>query len=105
VGSAFPRRGSWGEDGNILFAAQQTPLMRVSSSGGTPVPATELDTAKREVTNRFGQLLPGGEAFLFTASEDNNEWENATIQVQTIKSGIDFVLQAFVIAPVLKLPL
>ena len=87
MGSAFPRRGSWGEDGNILFAAQQTPLMRVSSSGGTPVPATELDTAKHEATNRFGQLLPGDEAFVFTASEDNNEWENATIQVQTIKGG------------------
>ena len=58
VGSG-PRGGFWGKDGNILFAAQQTPVMRVSSSGGTPVPATELDKGGSEVTNRFAQLLPG----------------------------------------------
>jgi serine/threonine-protein kinase len=81
------RGGFWGEDGNILFSNQRTPLLRVSSSGGTPHPATELDKQKGEVTNRFAQLLPGGEAFLFTASRDNNEWEDATIQVQTINTG------------------
>jgi serine/threonine-protein kinase len=81
------RGGFWGEDGNILFSNQRTPLMRVPSSGGTPRPATELDKQKGEVTNRFAQLLPGGEAFLFTASKDNNIWEDATIQVQTIKTG------------------
>src|SRR5262249_36739305 len=37
-------------------------------------------------TNRFAQLLPGGEAFIFTASHDNNIWEDATILVQTIKT-------------------
>ena len=84
VGAA-PRGGFWGEDGNILFSNQRTPLMRVSSSGGKPAPATELN--KGEVTNRLAQLLPGGEAFLFTASQDNNVWEDATIQVQTIKTG------------------
>src|SRR5439155_25114168 len=57
-------------------------VMRVSSSGGTPVPATELDKGGSEVTNRFAQLLPGGDAFLFTASRNNNVWEDATIQVQ-----------------------
>jgi len=81
------RGGFWGEDGNILFSNQRTPLLRVSSSGGTPHPATELDKQKGEVTNRFAQLLPGGEAFLFTASRDNNAWEDATIEVQTIKTG------------------
>src|SRR5262249_930206 len=63
VGSNQPRGGFWGEDGNILFAGQRTPLMRVNSSGGTPVSATEFGNG--EVTNRFAQLLPGGEAFLF----------------------------------------
>jgi Tol biopolymer transport system component len=61
--------------------------MRVSSSGGTPVPVTELDKGKLEATNRFAQLLPGGEGFLFTASRNNNVWEDATIQVQNIKTG------------------
>jgi serine/threonine-protein kinase len=84
-GSGQSRGGYWGEDENILFSTQRAPVMRVSASGGTPVPATEL--AKDEVTNRFAQLLPGNEAFLFTASRDNNSWEEAKIDVQTIKTG------------------
>jgi len=84
VGSESPRGASWGEDGYILFATQRTPLMRVSQLGGTAAPATELNKQEGEVTNRFGQLLPGAKALLFTASKDNNAWENATIQVQTI---------------------
>jgi serine/threonine-protein kinase len=78
----------WGEDGNILFAnGGTTHLMRVSSSGGKPSLVTELDKGKGEITHRFAQLLPGGEAFLFTASPNNGSYENATIQVQTIKTG------------------
>ena len=84
-GSGQPRGGYWGADENILFSTQRAPVMRVSSSGGTPAPATEL--AKDEVTNRFAQLLPGNDAFLFTASHDNNSWEDSTIDVQTIKTG------------------
>jgi serine/threonine-protein kinase len=84
-GSGQPRGGYWGEDENILFSTQRAPVMRVSASGGTPVPATEL--GKDEVTNRFAQLLPGNDAFLFTSSHDNNSWEDASIDVQTIKTG------------------
>jgi serine/threonine protein kinase len=86
--SGSPRGGGfWGEDGNIFFASQQTPVMRVSASGGTPSAATELDKQKGEVSNRGAQLLPGGEAFLFDASKDNNVWEDASIEVQSIKTG------------------
>ena len=82
-----PRVGYWGEDGNILFANQRSPLMRVSSSGGMPVPATTLDQQKQEVTNRYAQVLPGGEVFLYSASADNNVWEDATVQAQEMKTG------------------
>src|SRR5262249_9622442 len=82
-----PRGGFWGDDGNILFAAQRSPLVRVSQLGGTPVPATELDKKEGEVTHRWAQLLPGGKAILFTASEDNNVWEGATVDGQTISDG------------------
>jgi serine/threonine-protein kinase len=80
------RGGFWGEDGNILFSAGlRTPLSRVPSSGGTPRPATELQ--RGEGSHRFAQLLPEGEAFLFSASHDSNTGEDATIQVQSIKTG------------------
>jgi serine/threonine protein kinase len=82
-----PRGGFWGEDQNILLEGQQTPVLRVSSSGGAPQPVTQLDKQNREVTHRLPQLLPGGEAILFSASRDNNEWDDATIQVQSIKTG------------------
>jgi serine/threonine-protein kinase len=83
-----PRGGGfWGEDGNIFFAGQRTPVMRVPASGGTPNPATVLDKQSGEVSHRGAQLLPGGEAFLFQASTENNAWEDATIQVQSVKTG------------------
>jgi serine/threonine-protein kinase len=81
------RGGYWGEDGNILFARRNGPLMRIPASGGTPAPATTLDQQQKEVTNRSAQLLPGGEAFVFTANKDNINYDDATIQVQNIKSG------------------
>jgi len=84
---ASPRGGFWGDDGHILFATQRTPVMRVPSLGGTPTPATELDSKQGEATNRFAQLLPGRKAILFSASKDNNVWENATVQVQTLADG------------------
>src|SRR5262249_4366365 len=59
VGSESARGAFWSEDNNILFATQRTPIMRVSQFGGTPVPATQLDKEKGEVTNRIAQLLPG----------------------------------------------
>jgi serine/threonine-protein kinase len=82
-----PRGGAWGVDGNILFANQRTPLLRVSATGGPVRPATVLDQQKAEVSHRFAQLLPGGEAFLFTAGRDNNQWDDATVNVQSIKTG------------------
>jgi Tol biopolymer transport system component len=78
---------SWGEDNNILFSLQRSPLMRVSSSGGSPQNASELDRQKGEVSHRFAQVLPGGKALLFTATQDNALYEDATIQVQDLQSG------------------
>jgi serine/threonine protein kinase len=83
-----PRGGFWGEDGNILFAAEnRVGLSRISASGGTPHPATELDVKKGEISNRYPQFLPGGEAILFTARTAQETWDEAAIKVQYIKTG------------------
>ncbi len=84
-GTGAGRGGFWGEDENIVFSSQRSPLMRVSSSGGMPTPITNL--ANDEVTHRFAQLLPGGEAVLFSSSNDNNSWSAATIEAQILKTG------------------
>ena len=64
--AANGRGGSWGEDGNIIAALNNTGgLSRIPSAGGPPTPVTDLQSG--EVTHRWPQILPGGKAVLFTA--------------------------------------
>jgi eukaryotic-like serine/threonine-protein kinase len=61
------RGGAWGPGGVILFSPAPTaPLMRVSTSGGTPVPITKLDTALH-TSHRWPFFLPDGKHFLYIA--------------------------------------
>ena len=81
-----PRGGSWGEDGNIVFAPDiRGGLLRVSSNGGTPQTITELKSGER--THRWPQVLPGAKAVLFTANGISPDYENASIEIQSLKTG------------------
>lgn len=83
-----PRGLSWGEDNNIWFELENRAVIsRVSSNGGAPQAMTQFDAKKGEVTHRLPQLLPGGEAILFTASPDNNGYADATLEVQSLKTN------------------
>jgi Tol biopolymer transport system component/predicted Ser/Thr protein kinase len=83
-----PRGGAWAPDGSILFAPEaRAGLMRVSSSGGIPQPATQLDAGKGEETHRFPQFLHGGNAFLFLTRTADVGYEDSTILVQSTKTG------------------
>ena len=82
------RGGSWGEDGIIIFApGPGVPLSRISSAGGTPEAVTTLDEEKGEISHRWPQVLPGGKAVLFTVEDEGRNFEEATIQVQSLESG------------------
>ncbi len=59
--------GSWGDDGQIVFAGTAPSLLRVSTSGGASVPATTLDEVRGEQAHVQPQLLPGGRALLYVA--------------------------------------
>ena len=62
------RGGSWGSDNVIVFAPSiQTPISKVSASGGTPVPVTTLDTQQHS-THRWPFFLPNGKHFIFLAA-------------------------------------
>jgi serine/threonine-protein kinase len=59
--------GTWGEDDAIVFApALSSGLVRVSSSGGTPLQLTTPDEAAGGYAHGRPQLLPGSRWVLFT---------------------------------------
>jgi serine/threonine protein kinase len=60
------RGGAWSKEGVIVFSPSTTQaLLRVSSSGGTPEPASRLDTAQAENSHRWPSFLPDGKHFLY----------------------------------------
>ena len=62
------RGASWGSDDRIIFATLDTStgLLRVSANGGEPEALTTPDRSQGEVDHLWPELLPGGEAVLFT---------------------------------------
>jgi serine/threonine-protein kinase len=78
--------GTWGEDGFIVASlGNGFGLSRVSDSGGTPEPLTKLENG--EVTHRWPQILPGRRAVVFSASSSQTDWEQAHIEVLSLKTG------------------
>jgi len=85
--AADGRGGTWGGDGNIVFAPDiRSGLFSVSSAGGVPVPLTTLNRAAGEATERWPQYLPGGKAVLFTSDTHGGNYEDADITVYSISS-------------------
>lgn len=60
------RGGSWSRAGTIIFApGLNSPIMRVSASGGEVQPVTDLDASRGEISHRFPSFLPDGKHFLY----------------------------------------
>jgi len=60
-----PRGGTWNQNGVIVFSPRaDTSLYRISAEGGTPEPASILDT-QSEVSHRWPQFLPDGHHVLY----------------------------------------
>ncbi len=76
----FGRGGAWGPGGVIVFSpTTQAPLMRVSASGGTPVPLTKID-ATQHTSHRWPFFLPDGKHFLYLAiNHDPSKSANDTV--------------------------
>jgi serine/threonine-protein kinase len=91
------RGGTWGPDGWIVFAPffpgiDRAGLLRVSSTGGTPTPLTTL--AEGEVAHGWPQILPGGNALLFSGHTSRMNWDDATLFVQPLPSGERKIVQS-----------
>ena len=62
---------SWGPDDAIVFGQRDGPLRRVPAAGGEPKDLTQL--AQGELSHRFPEFLPGGEAFSLPPSTVRRE--------------------------------
>jgi serine/threonine-protein kinase len=91
-GGLVPRGGSWGEDGNIIAAMGNVlALSRMPAAGGPRQLLTKLGPG--EGSHRWPQVLPGGEAVLFTASPGGTSWDNANIETFSLKTGLIKIVQ------------
>jgi serine/threonine-protein kinase len=79
---------SWGEDGTII-AAMGSSLLRIPESGGAP--KNVLDLAKDSARPAWPQVLPGGNAVLFTAIGFAGP-NHATIEALSLATGKRSVL-------------
>jgi len=62
------RGGSWNQQGDIVFTPTvNSPIYRVSASGGPISQLTTQDPSKNETTHRWPWFLPDGRHFIFLA--------------------------------------
>ena len=61
------RGGTWNAEGTIVFSPDfQSALLQVRATGGTPKPATVVDSSKHD-SHRWPYFLPDGKHFLYLA--------------------------------------
>ena len=88
LGDANSVRGGWWDEADqITFAGESlnAPLRRVPASGGPVTTLTKLESG--ELTHRWPQVLPGGDAVLYTANDTVNNFDNANLIIQQLPSG------------------
>ena len=79
--------GSWNRDGTIIFApAFNTPIYRVSDSGGTARAITTLNKTRGENSHRFPVFLPDGNHFLYLDRAGNDA---STIRAASLSGDTD----------------
>ncbi|MGH9400015.1 MAG: protein kinase domain-containing protein, partial [Thermoanaerobaculia bacterium] len=89
------RGAAWAEDDAIILPPDfASGLSQVSARGGKLEPLTKLDAGKGERTHRWPEVLPGGEAVLFTIGSDKSpgNYDDAKIAILDRKTGRTRVL-------------
>ena len=85
----------WTRDDQIFFAAVGAGVQRVSANGGKPDIVIEVKAGEE---THGPQLLPGGDALLFTSGKSGQyglsleRWDKAQIVIQSLKTGARNVL-------------
>ena len=94
----IPRGATWGPDDNIIFAISSggnnlvagdtaIGLWRIPAGGGEPAVLTTPDVEQGEGYHLFPQILPGGQAVLFTIFDPDGSVEDSRIAVLNLATG------------------
>ena len=75
--------GDWASDGYVYVTTQLIGgIIRTRDQGGGVEPVTVIDATREERSHRYGTLLPGGKALMFTvASAGIESYDDARIDV------------------------
>ena len=89
-----PRGASWGADGTIIFATSNVPsgLQRLGDAGGQPTVVTRPNPTAGEADHVWPEILPGGQAVLFTITATSGRLDQAQVAVLDLRSGTQTVL-------------
>jgi serine/threonine-protein kinase len=85
-----PYGATWALDDKIYFGQGPNGILRVSANGGSK-PETVVSVKPGEMAHG-PQVLPGGDALLFTLARGSDSWDSAQIVVQSLKSEERHVL-------------
>ena len=85
---------SWGPDGTIIFATNDrtTGLQRIAAAGGEPTVLTRPNRAGGEDDHLWPEILPGGQAVLFTITATTGGLDQAQVAVLDLRTGTQTVL-------------
>ncbi|HEX9491929.1 MAG TPA: protein kinase, partial [Thermoanaerobaculia bacterium] len=99
------RGGTWNADGTILFTPDiYSPISKVSSAGGTPIPVTVLDR-NHEMSQYWPAFLPDGRHFIYVSRRressgiDRAAVVAASLDSPTPKRIVDDASNASYVAP------
>jgi eukaryotic-like serine/threonine-protein kinase len=80
--AADGRGGSWNQQGDIVFTPTvNSPIYRVSASGGLIAQLTAQNPSNNETTHRWPSFLPDGRHYIFLAGSTFTPSESATNSV------------------------
>jgi eukaryotic-like serine/threonine-protein kinase len=77
------RGGSWNQQGDIVFSPTvNSPIYRVSASGGPITKLTTQNSSDNETTHRWPWFLPDGRHFIFLAGSTFTPRESSTNSIR-----------------------
>jgi eukaryotic-like serine/threonine-protein kinase len=85
---------SWGDDDTIIFATNErtTGLLRIAAAGGEPTVLTRPNRAGGEDDHFWPEILPGGQAVLFTITATTGGLGQAQVAVFDLRTRTQRVL-------------